>query len=73
MEHLIRDLLDFSQIDCRGVEQFRSTSSENSFDEAVANLTTGIDESSAMITHDPLPKVKGDPIQLTRLFQNLLS
>ena len=73
MEHLIRDLLDFSQIDCRGVEQFRSTSSENSFDEAVANLTTGINESSAVITHDPLPNVKGDSIQLTRLFQNLLA
>lgn len=72
MEYLIRDLLDFSQIDCRGVEQFRSTSSESSFNEAVANLTTGIDESSAIITHDPLPNVKGDSIQLTRLFQNLL-
>jgi PAS domain S-box-containing protein len=73
MEQLIRDLLDFSQIDCRGVEQFRSTSSESSFNEAVANLTMGINESSAVITHDPLPNVKGDSIQLTRLFQNLLA
>jgi PAS domain S-box-containing protein len=72
MEHLIRDLLEFSQIDCRDVQQFRSTSSEASFNEAVANLATGIDESSAMITHDPLPSVRGDSIQLTRLFQNLL-
>jgi PAS domain S-box-containing protein len=73
MEYLIRDLLQFSQIDCAGVEQLTSISSESSFNEAVTNLTTSIDEHSATITRDPLPRVKGDPIQLTRLFQNLIS
>jgi PAS domain S-box-containing protein len=72
MESLIRDLLQFSQIDSRGVEKFTSTSSENSLNEAIANLKTSIDENSASISHDRLPYVKGDPIQLTRLFQNLI-
>ena len=73
MEYLIRDLLQFSQIDCPGVEQLTSISSESSFNEALANLNTSIDEHSATITCDPLPWVKCDPIQLTRLFQNLIS
>ena len=73
MEYLIRDLLQFSQIDCPGVEQLTSVSSESSFNEAIANLKTSIEENAATITHDPLPQVKGDPIQLTRLFQNLIS
>jgi hypothetical protein len=73
MEYLIRDLLEFSQIDCPSVEQLTSISSENSFNEAIANSKTSIDEHSATITRDPLPQVKGDPIQLTRLFQNLIS
>jgi PAS domain S-box-containing protein len=72
MEALIRDLLQFSQIDSRGVEQFTSTSSEASLGEAIANLKTSIDESSASIASEPLPYVNGDPIQLTRLFQNLI-
>lgn len=72
MEYLIRDLLDFSQLDSRGVEQFRTFSSEASFVEAVANLQTSIEESSAAIHHDALPVVNGDPVQITRLFQNLL-
>ena len=44
MEYLIRDLLQFSQIDCPGVEQLTSVSSESSFNEAIANLKTSIEE-----------------------------
>ena len=73
MEYLIRDLLQFSQIDCPEVEELTSINSESSFIEAITNLKTSIDEHSATINHDSLPQVKGDPIQLTRLFQNLLS
>lgn len=31
-----------------------------------------IEESGAVIAHEPLPSVVGDPVQLARLFQNLL-
>lgn len=72
MECLIRDLLDFSQIDRQSVEHFKAVSAEHSLLEAMANLQTAIGESSATITQDPLPLVKGDAIQITRLFQNLL-
>jgi signal transduction histidine kinase len=41
--------------------------------EAMANLTTSIQEARAVITFDPLPVVKGDRVQLVQVFQNLLS
>lgn len=72
MEYLIRDLLQFSQIESRGSEQFVVTNAEVSLNEAIANLRTSIEESAAVIHYDSLPHVKGDPLQLTRLFQNLI-
>ncbi len=72
MEYLIRDLLQFSQIESRSSEQFVVTNSETSLNEAVANLRTSIDESAAAIHYHDLPHVKADPLQLTRLFQNLI-
>jgi light-regulated signal transduction histidine kinase (bacteriophytochrome) len=38
----------------------------------LANLKVAIRESNATITHDPLPKVRGDAVQLTQVFQNLI-
>lgn len=72
MEYLIRDLLQFSQIESRSSEQFVATNAESSLNEAIANLKTSIDESAAVIHYEPLPRVKADPLQLTRLFQNLI-
>ncbi len=31
-----------------------------------------IEESGALVTHDPLPTLPGDATQLTQLFQNLI-
>jgi light-regulated signal transduction histidine kinase (bacteriophytochrome) len=39
----------------------------------MANLKITLDETRAVITHDLLPHVMGDPIQLIQLFQNLIS
>jgi PAS domain S-box-containing protein len=72
MEHLIQDLLRFSQIDSAETKQFRRTNCTSSLNEAIANLKVPIDENSATINHESLPDVTGDPAQITRLFQNLL-
>ncbi len=72
MEHLIRDLLDFSRVDSRGAEYFKPTSCDGALDEALSNLRAAIEESGAIVTREPLPDVSGDPIQLTRVFQNLI-
>jgi light-regulated signal transduction histidine kinase (bacteriophytochrome) len=71
MEYLIHDILDFSRVDARAADHFTATSCDASLDGAIANLQIQIEEAGAAITRDPLPCVLGDPIQLTRLFQNL--
>jgi chemotaxis family two-component system sensor kinase Cph1 len=40
--------------------------------EALANLQVAIKKSDAVITHDPLPTVTADGIQMVQLFQNLI-
>jgi PAS domain S-box-containing protein len=72
METLIHDLLDFSRVDARGTDFFTRTSCESALTDAIQNVRSLIEESGAVITRESLPQVMGDPIQLTRLFQNLL-
>jgi light-regulated signal transduction histidine kinase (bacteriophytochrome) len=72
MSKLIHDLLDFSRVDARGTDFFVRTSCDSALDDAIRNITSLIEENGATITRDELPSVVGDPVQLTRLFQNLL-
>ncbi len=72
MEKLIHDLLDFSRVDSRGTDFFTAVNCETALDDALFNVRSLIDESGAEITRQPLPSSTGDPIQITRLFQNLL-
>nr|WP_037829137.1 sensor histidine kinase [Streptomyces sp. NRRL S-325] len=72
MQTLIGDLLDFSR-----VGRLHAEDTDVSI-EAVLRRTTNslgmvIEESGAVITHDPLPAVHGDPTQLGVLLQNLIS
>jgi PAS domain S-box-containing protein len=71
MQNLINDLLTYSRVGTRG-NNVASVSGEHLLDEAKANLQMTIEESGATITHDALPVVRGDPIQLALVFQNLL-
>jgi PAS domain S-box-containing protein len=72
MEKLIHDLLDFSRVEGRATDSFVRMSCERALDDATLNLRTLVEENGAVITRDPLPSVIGDPVQVTRLFQNLL-
>lgn len=72
MEKLIHDILDFSRLDARAADVFTRTNSAEALDDAIRNLRSVIEESGAIVTRNPLPAVMGDPMQLTRLFQNLL-
>jgi len=42
------------------------------FDAAVANLAVAIRDTGAELTHDPLPVVMADEVQLAQLLQNLI-
>ena len=71
MQRLIQDLLSFSRIGTKG-KDLRNVSSENALRQALKNLRGAIEESGALVTHDPLPTVLADERQLTQLFQNLV-
>jgi PAS domain S-box-containing protein len=71
MQELIHDLLEYSRVDIRQTP-FEILAVSSAFLKAMANLQSSIQTSGAVVTSDPLPTVKGDPGQLTQLFQNLI-
>ncbi|MGE5538639.1 MAG: sensor histidine kinase [Gemmatimonas sp.] len=71
MQRLINDLLAYSRVGTKGKE-FAPTKMEDVLAGALANLTIAAEEARAQITHDPLPMVHGDNVQLTQLMQNLI-
>jgi PAS domain S-box-containing protein len=71
MQRLIQDLLLYSRVQTKGMV-LRETSSEEAFERALRNLRGSIQESGAEVTHDALPNVQADEMQLAQLFQNLV-
>jgi light-regulated signal transduction histidine kinase (bacteriophytochrome) len=71
MQRLIRDLLAYSRVGTKGKELLE-TSSETALEHAMMNLGGAIEDSGALVTHDPLPAVLADEGQLVQLFQNLV-
>jgi PAS domain S-box-containing protein len=71
MQRLIEDLLLYSRVGTGGADLL-DASSEEALRQALKNLHGSIDESGALVTHDPLPIVQADQRQLTQLFQNLV-
>jgi PAS domain S-box-containing protein len=71
MQDLIQALLAYSRIGTKG-RQFAPTNCEVVLQNALKNLQIAIEDSQARVTHDPLPTVQGDSIQLGQLFQNLI-
>jgi PAS domain S-box-containing protein len=71
MQGLIQDLLAYSRAGTSG-NALDEISSEHALQDALANLRGTIDESGAIVTHDPLPAITTDSTQLTQVFQNLV-
>jgi PAS domain S-box-containing protein len=71
MQRLIQDLLIYSRVGTKGKELL-DTSSEVALQHALLNLRGAIEESGVLATHDVLPTVMADEIQLVQLFQNLI-
>ena len=72
LDNMINDLLEYSQVKSRERE-FELVDTEKVLDDTLLNLKVPIDETNAIITHDPLPKIIGDKEMLMQLFQNLIS
>lgn len=71
MQTLIQDLLAFSRVGTRG-KPFEPTDCEDVLEQVLTNLKVTIEESGAVVTHDALPTVMADDLQLVQLLQNLV-
>jgi PAS domain S-box-containing protein len=71
MQALIEGVLEFSRVQ-PDQTRFEETDGELVLRRALANLNAAVEESGARATHDDLPTVYGDPVQLVQLFQNLI-
>ncbi|MBI1792493.1 MAG: hypothetical protein HYR60_33640 [Acidobacteria bacterium] len=72
MQERIQGLLEYSRISTRGGE-FQPVDCERLFQDVLASLRAGQEESAAVVTHDPLPTLSADARQLRVVFQQLLS
>ena len=73
MQALINDLLTFSRVGRLGTTE-ADVNLDTTLDSGLANLGVAIEESGAEIVRPdrPLPRIKGDPMLLTMLWQNLI-
>ena len=72
MQSLITGLLAFSRINTQG-KPVPQVDSGSCFQSALANLEVAVRDAGAKVTHQSLPALAGDPMQLTQLFQNLIA
>jgi PAS domain S-box-containing protein len=72
MGKLVDGLLEFSKFSSQTQESKRLSLTET-LNEALSNLQTAITEGKAEVTHDELPDVMGDHVQLVHVLQNLVA
>jgi len=72
MEMMLRYLLEFATLAGGDAESDEVVALEECLAAALVNLGACRVENSPKITHDSLPLVTGNAVQLTRLFQNLI-
>jgi PAS domain S-box-containing protein len=72
MQAIVLGLLEFFRVDAKGIAPEPLDLGE-AVGQAVAGLRLQVQEAQATITHDPLPRVMADRVQVGRLLENLLS
>jgi signal transduction histidine kinase len=73
MDTMIRDLLSYSRAVHADSSDTESFGAAYAVDTAIANLEAAIEESGAVIERGELPAVVHNRVQLTQIFQNLIS
>jgi two-component system sensor histidine kinase/response regulator len=71
MTELVNELLEFARVGSE-VEEFEEVDVEAVFYQAYVMLRPAIRQTGASVTHDPLPTVRGNAVQLRQLLQNLI-
>jgi PAS domain S-box-containing protein len=72
MQMLISGLLEYSQAGQAAADYTGLVDTSVVVEAARKNLATAIEETAAVFTVSPLPKVHGDAVALTHVFQNLI-
>jgi PAS domain S-box-containing protein len=72
MKTLINDLLIYSRVNTREFPA-EPTDINKIIEQVKVNLKTAIEEADAVIEYENLPTVNCSPLQITQLFQNLIS
>ena len=73
MDALIDDLLKFSRVVLNEEQTVESADLSASLSDALSLLQNSIADSGAVVTAEPLPRVRGNALQMTHVFQNLIS
>jgi chemotaxis family two-component system sensor kinase Cph1 len=71
MKQLINDLLFYSRVQ-RSKREFEPMRMATALEQALDNLYFTIEDTQAVITHDEMPDLTGNPAQITQLLQNLI-
>ena len=71
MSTLIQDLLAYARVTME-VDRPSSDSLDENLETALTQLQGRVEETKAVVTHDPLPMIQVDQGQMVRLFQNLV-
>lgn len=71
MRELIDDLLTYSRVDRKG-KPFLPTDMEEVLDRVLLDLGHAVAETGAVVTHDSLPVIRADALQMMQLLQNLV-
>ena len=71
MRTLINDLLTYARVGTK-TDNFKLINCNDIVKHALANLQIAIGEKGAIVTHDHLPDVFADEVQMIQLFQNLI-
>ncbi|NET54859.1 MAG: response regulator [Symploca sp. SIO2E6] len=71
MGQLIKDLLVYSRLGT-AAREFQPTDCNIVLEDVLVDLHIMVAETDAKLTHDSLPTVMGDSVQLAQLFQNLI-
>lgn len=72
MKGMIDALLSYARVNTRGRELMPVDSNQVLAD-SLKNLELAIEDNEAIVSYDPLPRIKADEIQFGQLFQNLIS
>jgi len=72
MQVLISDMLSYARVGTSR-KPFEMIDADAVLKRSLSNLRIHLEQNGAEVTHDPLPKVMADPLQLCQVLQNLIS